>query len=437
MPVEAGGPGRSRAAARVSCCSAVAVGARAHALHVRHQLVHVHAGERFEERRHLRRNLRQVAGQLVGAHRALAAGGDDGDLVHFAERLGHGADHLRHAADEAIDDRGLRPFLISLGLDVHRLRFGLAFLEDDRGLGFALGANGRCAAFGFDGQARLLRGGEILDALALDLRLFQHGRDQLLLVAQDFGFLHFDLLFFLDLLHLHLLRDDLLLHDVGLDLVGLVRLRLLLAALLGELRFLDIQIALRLGLLGQRLRLGQHALLVGSGLGDGGFAQCDGAADGGIALGFGGGNIGIALDARDVRTAHVGDVVVLVADFLDGERDHFEAHLAHVFRAGGAHALAHHLRLLHDLLDGELADDAAQVAFHHQADQAFALRRRLGEELLGGGEDGFAVGADLDLRDGFDGDGDALLGVEVLLRRDVEGHQLQRELAAAFDDRER
>ena len=43
------------------------------------------------------------------------------------------------------------------------------------------------------------------------------------------------------------------------------------------------------------------------------------------------------------------------------------------------------------------------------------------------------IGADLDLRDGFDRDGDALLGVEVLLRRDVEGHQLERELLAALD----
>ena len=88
--------------------------------------------------------------------------------------------------------------------------------------------------------------------------------------------------------------------------------------------------------------------------------------------------------------AHVGDVFVLVADLLDGERDDLQAHLAHVVGAGGAHAVGHHLRLLHDLLDGELADDAAQVAFHHQADQAFALLRRLGQELLRGGEDGFA-----------------------------------------------
>ena len=54
---------------------------------------------------------------------------------------------------------------------------------------------------------------------------------------------------------------------------------------------------------------------------------------------------------------------------------------------GGAHAVAYHLRLFHDLLNRKLADDAAQVAFHHQTNQAFALRRRLGEELLRAGAD--------------------------------------------------
>ena len=137
-------------------------------------------------------------------------------------------------------------------------------------------------------------------------------------------------------------------------------------------------------------RLGEHALLVGLRLGDGRFARGFGALDGGIAIGFGGGHVGIALDARDVGPAHVGDVLVLVADFLDGERNHFEAHLVHVVGAGGAHAVAHHLRLLDDLFDRQLADDAAQVAFHHQADQALALLGRLGEELLGGGEDRLA-----------------------------------------------
>ncbi len=102
--------------------------------------------------------------------------------------------------------------------------------------------------------------------------------------------------------------------------------------------------------------------------------------------------------------------------------------------AGGAHAFGDHLRLLDDLLDRELADDAAQVAFHDEADEAFALIGGLGEELLGGGEDRLLVGADFDLRDGFDRDGDALAGVEVLLRCDVEAHEFKRELAGVLDD---
>ena len=48
-----------------------------------------------------------------------------------------------------------------------------------------------------------------------------------LLAAQDFGFLHLDLLLLLDLLNLDRFGDDLLLHDVRLDFVGLVGLRLL------------------------------------------------------------------------------------------------------------------------------------------------------------------------------------------------------------------
>ena len=47
-----------------------------------------------------------------------------------------------------------------------------------------------------------------------------------------------------------------------------------------------------------------------------------------------------------------------------------------------AHPVGDHLGLLDDLLDRELADDAAQVPFHHQPDQALALVGRLGEELL-------------------------------------------------------
>ena len=149
-----------------------------------------------------------------------------------------------------------------------------------------------------------------------------------------------------------------------------------------------------------------------------------------IAIGFRRGNVGIALDARYVRLAHVGDVLVLVAYFLDGERNHFQSHLVHVFGAGGSHAVGNHLRLLDDFFHRELADNAAQVAFHHQTDQAFALLIALGEELLGRGQNGLAIGLHLDLRHGFDRDCDALFGVEILLRRHVERHQFERQIAA-------
>jgi len=104
--------------------------------------------------------------------------------------------------------------------------------------------------------------------------------------------------------------------------------------------------------------------------------------------------------------------------------------------AHGAHAVGDHLGLLHDLFHRELADDAAQVAFHDQADEAFALLRRLGQELLGAGEDRLLVALHLDLRDRLDGHGHALLRVEVLLRRDVERHQLEREGLEAVNHRE-
>ena len=69
-------------------------------------------------------------------------------------------------------------------------------------------------------------------------------------MAQDFGFLHFDLLLFLHLLHLHRFGDDCLLLDVGLNLIGLIRLRLLFLNQLGVRSFLHLEIALGLCLLG-------------------------------------------------------------------------------------------------------------------------------------------------------------------------------------------
>jgi hypothetical protein len=75
------------------------------------------------------------------------------------------------------------------------------------------------------------------------------------------------------------------------------------------------------------------------------------------------------------------------------------------------------------------------VPFHHQPDQAFALLIGFGEELLGCGQNRFLVRLHLDLRDRFDRHGDALLRVEVLLRRHVKRHQFEREVAAVLDHR--
>ena len=263
----------------------------------------------------------------------------------------------------------------------------------------------------------------------------EHGGIELALAAQDFGFLHLDLVLLFHLLDGDFLGLHLLLHDVGLDLVSLVGLRLLLLDHLQVLGLLHFEVALGFGLLGLGKRFGQHPLLVGLGLGDGGLARGHRAPDGRVALGFGGGHVGVPLDARNVRPAHVGDVLVLVADLFDGEGNHFQAHLVHVVRAGGAHAVADHLGLLDDLFHRELADDAAQVAFHDQADEALALLGRLGEELLGGGEDGLGVGLHLDLRHRFHRDRHALAGVEILLGRDVERHQFQRQSSAVLHHR--
>src|SRR5208282_3531792 len=319
------------------------------------------------------------------------------------------------------------------GFNVHGFGFGFAFLEDDFGFGFPLSANRRRVPFGFRNQALLLGGGQRFDALTLDLGLLQHGRDQFLFAAVDFRVLDFDLSFLFDLLHPHAFGGDLLLHDVGLNVVGLVGLRLLLLRDFKVLRFLDLEVALRFSLLGLGERLRQHALLVGLRSRNRRFTGCHGALDGGVALGFGGGDVSIALDPGNVGLAHVGDVFVLVFHFLDGERDHLQAHLVHVVGAGGAHAVAHHLGLLDDFFHGELSDDPAQMAFHHQTNQAFALLIGLGEELLGRGINRFGVGLHLDLRNRLDGYGDALFGIEILLWSDVKRHELERQIMAVLD----
>src|SRR5262249_11891535 len=98
--------------------------------------------------------------------------------------------------------------------------------------------------------------------------------------------------------------------------------------------------------------------------------------------------------------------------------------------------LGDHFRLLDDFFNRKLADDAAKVAFHYQADQSFALCGTFREELLGSGLNRFRIGLYLDLRNGLYCYCDTLARIEILLRRNVERHQLERKAAARLDHRE-
>src|SRR5271163_930904 len=301
------------------------------------------------------------------------ASGNNRDLVDLAERLRQSADDVRHSGKEFVHDGGLVVFLEGLGLDVHGFGFRFALLEDNFRFGFALCANRGGATFGFADQALPFGVSDGLDALALDFGLLEHGGDELAFAALNFRVLHLDLRFALYLLHFHSFGNDLLLHDVGFDFVGFVRGSL---GLLGHLQvtgFLEVQIALGFGLFGQRGGFRKDAFLIGLRFGYGGGALRFGALDGDVAFGFGSGDFRYQLDASDVRPAHVGDVFVLVADFLNGEAHHVKPHLVHVRGARGTHAFTDHFRLFHQLLDGKLANDSAQVALHHQANQSLAL----------------------------------------------------------------
>jgi hypothetical protein len=76
------------------------------------------------------------------------------------------------------------------------------------------------------------------------------------------------------------------------------------------------------------------------------------------------------------------------------------------------------------------------MAFHHEPDEPFTLIGRLGQELLRRRLNRDRIRLHLDLRHRFHGHGDALLRVQVLHRRHVERHELQRQLAARFDHRD-
>ena len=72
-------------------------------------------------------------------------------------------------------------------------------LEDDLGFRFTLHADGIAPAFGFRDGALLFGLRQCLDAPPFDFGGLQNGGDQFAFAAQNFGVLHLDFLFFLDL----------------------------------------------------------------------------------------------------------------------------------------------------------------------------------------------------------------------------------------------
>ena len=360
-------------------------------------------------------NLRDHGGHVIGnpidagsLAATVSAGGNHRDAVDLGQRLGEDADDLGQTCDELIENGGLVVVLIGVGLDTHSVGFGFALSENDLGLGIALQAGCLGKTFGDDDFALAVGFGQRFDLLALGLGRFDDGGFQLLFAAFDLGFLHRGFGLDAHLLDLDLLGDHFLLLYVGFDLVRLVGGGLLHLDRLEIIGPFHFEVALGFGLAGLAGGFGDDLLLIGFGLGDAGIAQRLSATDDGVTLGFRGGNIGGALDEGDIGTTHIENVFVAIAHFLDGEGDDLEAHLVHVIGDIGAHAVGHHLRFLDDVLDRELTNDAAQMSFHDEANQRFALLRRFVQELLGRGQDADRIGLDLDLGDGLDIDGYSL-----------------------------
>src|SRR5262249_5563835 len=59
-----------------------------------------HTGQRFKQRRYLRRHLGDVAGDLVHPGSFTVPSRDNGDLVHVRQRTGQRLHHLRHVGEQ-------------------------------------------------------------------------------------------------------------------------------------------------------------------------------------------------------------------------------------------------------------------------------------------------------------------------------------------------
>ena len=143
-------------------------------------------------------------------------------------------------------------------------------------------------------------------------------------------------------------------------------------------------------------------------------------------LGLGLGDGRVALGGGDLGLAQGIDVALGVADVLEGEGQHGQAHLGEVPLDGLDDAAGELLAAAVDLLDRHAADDLADLAFEdvdgHVADAVAADA----QELLGGPVDGLVGRIDLDLGRGLGHDRDAAVGQD-LGRADGHGDDVHGE----------
>ena len=148
--------------------------------------------------------------------------------------------------------------------------------------------------------------------------------------------------------------------------------------------------------------------------------------DGGVAVGVGRGDAGVLERLLDFRLAEGVEVTLVILDRLEHERPELEAHPLEVDMGLVADLLLETTLVAVQLLDGQGADDAAEVTGDGLLDGRLDVLYRHPEKALGRAADVVDVALHLDLGDGLDVDGDALDRVDVT-QVDLQRHHPQRQ----------
>ena len=143
---------------------------------------------------------------------------------------------------------------------------------------------------------------------------------------------------------------------------------------------------------------------------------------------------GVALDFSDARATQGHQVAFFVAHVFDHKAVDTETHVGQVTGGYFLHALGEDVALAVDLLDGQRADDGAQVTSQRFVGDFSNFVARFGEEALGCCANRYIVAGNLDLRDAFQRDGHTLFGVNIVGGH-FDGHDLQDQLIDAFQHR--